>query len=76
VSLFEDQTKTNGTDRTGSLVEIHTFLVTLVRQFNFSLPEDGREVRVTRPGVITPVVVGEEHKGPQLPLKITAVRNA
>lgn len=54
---------------------MHTFLATLIRQFDFSLPDNGREVRKMRPGIITPVVVGEEHKGPQLPLKVTAIRN-
>lgn len=58
-----------------AIIELHTFLVTLVRQFDFSLPEDGREVRKIRPGLIMPVVVGEEHKGPQLFLKLTALSN-
>ena len=56
-------------------MEMHAFLVTLVRQFDFSLPEDGREVRKLRPGVVTPVMVGEEEKGPQLLLKVTALGN-
>lgn len=52
---------------------MHTFLVTLVRQFDFSLPDDGREIKSMAQGLLTPVVVGEEEKGPQVPLKITAI---
>jgi len=58
-----------------SVIEMHTFLVTLIRQFDFSLPEDGREIKKMRRGVVFPAVVGEEHKGPQLPLKVTSLRN-
>lgn len=54
-----------------SLVELHTFIVTLVRQFDFSLPENAGEVKWTK--VNTPTVVGEENKGPQLPLKVTVL---
>ena len=53
---------------------MHTFLVTLVRQFDFSFPpEGGREGKWMRHS--TPVVVGEEHKGPQLLLKVTPLGN-
>ena len=58
-----------------SLIEIHTLVVTLVRQFDFSLPEDGRKIWKMRPMLLTPVVVGEEDKGPQMPLKVTALKN-
>lgn len=58
-----------------AIIEIHTFLVTFIKNFEFSLPEDGRKVRVIRPGIVTPVVVGEERKGPQLFLKVTALRS-
>jgi hypothetical protein len=56
---------------------MHTFLVTLVRQFEFSLPENGQEVKRQsgRPGFLSPLVVGEEHKGPEMPLKVTALGN-
>ncbi|KAF9780802.1 cytochrome P450 [Thelephora terrestris] len=59
-----------------AVIELHTFLVTLIRHFDFSLPNDGRELAKTRLGAISPVVVGEEHKGPQLPLKVTILGNA
>ena len=58
-----------------SVIEMHTFLVALVRQFDFALSDDGREVRNMRPGTLMPSVAGEEHKGPQLWLKVTALRN-
>ena len=50
------------------VIELHTFLVTLIRHFDFSLPDNGQEIKKTR---TMPVVVGEEHKGPQMPLKVT-----
>ncbi|KAF9645980.1 cytochrome P450 [Thelephora ganbajun] len=58
-----------------AVIEMHTFLVTLVRQFDFSLPDNGQEIRRLRQGVLSPVIVGEERKGPQLPLKVTALGN-
>jgi hypothetical protein len=44
---------------------VHVF-VTLVRQFDFPLLDNGQELRVVRLGLIRPVVVGEEHKGQQI----------
>ncbi|KAF9787520.1 cytochrome P450 [Thelephora terrestris] len=63
-----------------ALIELHTVLVTLVRQFDFSLPDNGQKVQKVRSGLIasgliSPVVVGEEHKGPQMPLKVTILGN-
>ena len=58
-----------------SVVGMRTFLVTLIRQFDFYLPDNGQEVSTLRPGLGMPVVIGEEHKGPQLPLKVTPLRN-
>lgn len=56
-----------------SVIEMHTFLVTLVRQFDFSLPDDEQKIRLVGTSSITPMVVGEENKGPQMPLKVTAI---
>jgi len=58
-----------------SVIEMHTFLVTLIRQFDFSLPGNGQEIKKLRQGMAILAVVGEEHKGPQLPLKVTPLRN-
>ena len=44
----------------------------LVREFQFSVVE-GKQIRIRKPGVLVPMVVGEESKGPQLPLKVSAV---
>jgi hypothetical protein len=60
---------------TDSVIEMHAFLVTLVRQFDFFLPENGQEIKTIRVGLITPVVDGEERKGPQIPLKVTLLGN-
>ena len=60
---------------TNSVIQLHTFLVTLVRQFDFSLADNGQEVKKVAPGVMMPIVVGEEHKGPQMPLKVTILGN-
>jgi hypothetical protein len=62
------------TTTTKSVVEIQAFLVTLIREFSFSIPE-GRRVRTARPGILVPMVVGEEDEGPQLPLIVTPVRD-
>ena len=69
--------KTQTRQLSDSVIEMHTFLVTLIRRFRFSLPENGQEVKgmSTRPGVLVPIVAGEEHKGPQMPLKVTILRN-
>ena len=57
-----------------SVTEIRAFLVTLIREFSFSIPE-GRNIRTARPAILVPTVIGEEDKGPQLPLTITPVRD-
>lgn len=57
-----------------SVAEVQAFLVTLIREFSFSLPE-GRNIRTVRPGILVPMVIGEEDKGPQLPLVVTPVRD-
>jgi hypothetical protein len=56
-----------------SVIEIHTFLVTLVRQFDFSVPENGMTIKKLKIPAVSPIVVGEEHKGPQMPLKTTVI---
>ena len=59
-----------------SVIQIHTFLVTLIRQFDFSLLGNRQEIkRMRSSGILSPVVAGEEHQGPQMPLEVTAVRN-
>lgn len=49
---------------------MHVFLVTLVSQFDFSLPDSGQKVKNIGSELIMPVVVGEEHEGPKMPLKV------
>jgi len=63
------------TDDSFSVTEIHTFLVTLVRQFEFTLPDNAPKVKMLRTGFVTPVVEGEEHKGLRLPLQVTPIKN-
>ena len=76
VGEYQTEKRIETDHHTYSVIEFHTFLVTLVRQFDFSLPNDGREVRLMRPpGIIAPVVLGQEKKGPQLWLKVTALKN-
>jgi len=57
-----------------SVAEFRAFLVTLVREFSFSIPE-GKSIRNVRTLMLVPTVVGEEDRGPQLPLTITPVRD-
>ena len=64
-----------GSDNSCSVFEIHAFLVTLIRQFEFALPDNAPGVRRWRSGLLTPVVEGEEDKGAQLPLKITPIKD-
>jgi len=64
------------TDVSFSVTEIHSFLVTLVRQFEFALPDNAPKVRTfNRTGLVNPVVEGEEHKGFRLPLQVTPIKN-
>jgi len=59
-----------------AVIEIQAFLVTLVRKFDISHTDHQPQIRSIRHGLMAPMVLGEEHKGMRLPLKITAVRNA
>ena len=56
-----------------SVIEVQAFIARLVREFQFSVVEE-KQIRVCRAGVLMPTVVGEEDKGVQLPLKVSAVR--
>lgn len=58
-----------------AVIELHMFLVTLIRHFEFALPDNTPEVRRWRPGLLVPVVEGEEHKGPRVPLEVTPLRD-
>ena len=59
----------------GSVIEIQAFLVTLIRKFDISHADHQPQIRRAKPGMLVPLVLGEEYKGPQLPLKITAIRS-
>ena len=50
---------------------MQAFLITLLSNFEFSIPEGAKGIRRDRSGVMTPMVVGEEDRGAQLPLKVT-----
>ena len=58
-----------------SVIEIQAFLVTLVRRFDISHTDKQPHIRRAGSGMMIPLVPGEEDKGPQLPLKITAIGN-
>ena len=58
------------------IIEMQAFLVTLIRKFDVSHADHHPQIRRTKSGVLVPVVLGEEYKGTQLPLKITALKNA
>jgi len=60
----------------GSVVEMQIFLVTLLREFYISQADHHPQIKRARSGLMVPVVLGEEYKGTQLPLKISAIRNA
>ena len=58
-----------------SVIEVQAFLVTLIRRFDISLADKQPQIRRAGSGVLVPSVRGEEHKGSQLPLKITVIGN-
>ena len=58
-----------------SIVEMQAFLVTLVRKFDISPADHHPQIRRSKTGGMAPLVLGEEYKGPQLPLKVTVIRN-
>jgi len=55
---------------------MQAFLVTLVRKFEISPADHHPQIRRARVGLEVPLVLGEEYKGTQLPLKITAIVDA
>ena len=55
-------------------METQAFLVTLIRKFDIYHADHHPQIRTTKFGVLVPVVLGEEYKGAQLPLKITAIK--
>lgn len=59
-----------------AVIEIQTFLVTLIRKFDVSLADHQPQIRRAKSGVMVPLVLGEEHKGVQLPLRITSIRTS
>jgi len=54
---------------------MQAFLVALIPKFDVSHANHHPQIKRVKTGLMIPVVLGEEHKGTQLPLKITAVRN-
>ena len=76
-SLFS-LTRMNGLEcsfyrRARRIIELQAFIARLVREFQFSEVE-GKPITMWRPGLVVPTVEGEEDKGPQLPLRVSAVR--
>ena len=58
-----------------SIVEMQALLVTIIRRFDISHADHHPQIRRPRYGVLAPLVLGEEYKGAQLPLKIAAIRD-
>jgi len=58
-----------------AVIEMQAFLVTLIRRFDIAYADHQPQIKMARPGMMFPLVLGEEHKGTQLPLKIMAIRN-
>ena len=54
---------------------MQAFLVTLIRRFDISQADHHPQIKRVKSGAFTPLVLGEEYKGAQLPLKITAIRD-
>jgi hypothetical protein len=56
-----------------SVVEIQTFLISLLANFEFSIPEGAKKIRMDRSAVMAPMLEGEREHGSQLPLNVTIV---
>jgi hypothetical protein len=56
---------------TQSVLELQCFLVEYLSEFSFSHVVDPKLVRRKAAINVTPVIIGEEEKGTQLPLRIT-----
>jgi len=54
-----------------TVLETQAFLIDLLSNFEFSIPEGAKDIRRDRSGVMTPMIVGEEDRGAQLPLKVS-----
>jgi hypothetical protein len=64
-----------GSGNSRRVIEMHTFLVTLVRRFEFALPDNAPKIRSRRPATSFIPVAEGEYKGTQLPLKITSLED-
>lgn len=58
-----------------SVFEVQAFLITLIRRFDFSLPEDPPRIKRFRGTLMAPIVAGEEAKGSRLPLKVSILND-
>jgi len=58
-----------------AVLEMQAFLVALIRKFEISHADQHPQIRRVKSILTIPLVLGEEYKGTQLPLKITAIRN-
>ena len=54
---------------------MQAYLTTLIRRFDLSYTDKQPQIRRTGSGAMIVLVPGEEYKGLQLPLKITAIGN-
>ncbi|KAH9941518.1 cytochrome P450 [Amylocystis lapponica] len=54
-----------------AVIEMQTFMVEIVRQFQLSYPENGRRVIRATSGVMAPVLEGEGERGKQLRLVVS-----
>lgn len=55
------------------VVEMQAFLVGMLSNFEFSIPEDAKRIVRHRTFAMLPMVEGEYERGPQLPMNITAL---
>ncbi|KAJ7022935.1 hypothetical protein C8F04DRAFT_346867 [Mycena alexandri] len=58
----------------GSLAEMKSLLSILIRTFEFELAVPPEGMNTLRMAVQSPVVIGEEEKGPQLPMRMRRVQ--
>jgi hypothetical protein len=50
---------------------MQTIVISLISNFEFTIPEGAKRVLMDRSGLMSPIVEGERDRGAQMPLRIS-----